>query len=408
VILDRVVERYTRVARPLRIDPNSFCFTAILGVFAGLPPLSIDLSAPTLPLLPAMLSTSETVAGLTLSLFMVGFALGQLAAGGLSDERGRRPVLLYGLSCFALSGLACALAPSGVILVLARLVQGFGAGACSVIAFAMVQDLFEGNVARTKRSYMATIFTATPILAPALGSVLINLFGWRSVHGVLAVLGVIMLLVTWFFVSESRNAASIAHRSAEQTPIRLHHDVQFVRITLANALSYAVIFVYIAGSPMVIIGKLEYPPTVFASVFACTAIALSLGAWTNGRLSRRGVAAAVLIKPAFVGTIAATVLLALAGLTRTTPGLVVLPPLLMAVMFARGILAPNLQHLAIERCGERAGTASAVVGVSQLASAAGASAVVAAMLPAFGLNAVSVAMALLAAAALAAWRWLEP
>ena len=187
---------------------------------------------------------------------------------------------------------------------------------------------------------------------------------------------------------------------------RLYLDIPFLRIAATNALSYGVIFVYIAASPLVIIGELGYSSTVFAGVFACTALALSLGAWTNGRLSRRGIHPAALISPAFIGTVIATVALALAGLTQTIPGYIIVP-LLMAVLFARGILAPNLQHLAIERGQERAGAASALVGVSQLLSGAGASAIVAAMLPAFGLNAVVVAMAALAAAAFVVWLWAE-
>src|SRR4030088_772037 len=117
----------------------------MLGLFAALPALSVDVSAPTLALLPSVLHTSRTLAGLTLSLFMVGFALGQLLGGSLSDDRGRRPVLLGGLVCFTLSAIACAFSRSGAVLALCRLIQGFGAGACFVISFAMVQDLFEGD-----------------------------------------------------------------------------------------------------------------------------------------------------------------------------------------------------------------------------------------------------------------------
>lgn len=390
----------------VRIRPNSLLFTVILGVFAALPPLSIDLSAPTLPLLPAMLGTTETVAGLTLSLFMVGFALGQLGAGVWSDERGRRPILMYGLICFVCSGIACTFAPSGLVLALSRLIQGCGAGACAVIAFAMVQDLFEGDAARTKRSYVATIFAATPILAPAAGTLLVSLFGWRSVHAVLAGLGLLLLMTTWFGVVESRSVRSAASRTNGDTARRLYQDIPFLRVAVANALSYEVIFVYIAASPLVIIENLKYPPAVFASVFACTALALACGAWTNGRLSRRGIGPDALINPAFIGTNIATVALALVSLTQTGPSYIILP-LLMAVLFARGILAPNLQHLAIERGQDRAGRASAWVGVSQLLSGAGASAIVAAMLPAFGLHAVVVAMAVLAVASHAVWRWAD-
>ena len=87
----------------LQISPKSFAFTVLLGLLAALPALSIDVSAPTLALLPTALGTSATLASLTLSLFMVGFALGQLGGGSLSDRYGRRPLLLVGLSCYTLS-----------------------------------------------------------------------------------------------------------------------------------------------------------------------------------------------------------------------------------------------------------------------------------------------------------------
>jgi DHA1 family bicyclomycin/chloramphenicol resistance-like MFS transporter len=389
----------------LRIDPKTFAFTVLLGLFAALPALSIDVSAPTLALLPQALGTSRTVAGLTLSLFMAGFALGQLGGGGLSDGYGRRPVLLSGLGCFSLAGIACTLAFSGVALAVFRLIQGFGAGACSVISFAMVQDLFEGDAARAKRSYMTVIFGVVPILAPALGSLVTGLFGWRAVHALLAVAGGLLLAITWIGLAESRSVRPCAAGREEPSgTVRIWDDSRFVRITLANALSYGAIFAYIAGSPVVIISLMGLSSAVFAAVFACTAAALTAGAWTSGRLSRRGVSAATLVRPGFVAAAIASVALAavsLAGFNRGS----ILVPLLLVVLFTRGVIAPNLQHLAIERQRERAGTASAAVGVSQLLSGALASAAVAVLLPTLGPSAVAIPMALLACAALVAWYW---
>ena len=177
----------------MQIAPKSFAFTVVLGVLAALPALSIDISAPTLALLPQALGTSAILASMTLTLFMVGFALGQFG-GSLSDRLGRRPVLLTGLACYTLAGIACTMSESGGSLAVFRLIQGAGAGACSVLAFTMVQDLFEGNAARSKRSYVTVIFGTVPILAPALGSALTHLAGWRSVHGVLAIAGGALLM----------------------------------------------------------------------------------------------------------------------------------------------------------------------------------------------------------------------
>lgn len=397
--------QYRWARKPLRIAPNSFGFTVLLGLFAALPALSIDVSAPTLPLLPAALGTSKAVAGLTLSLFMVGFAMGQLGGGSLSDRQGRRPALLGGLAGFTIAGIACVMSPSGEILALSRLMQGFCAGVCSVVSFAVVQDLFDGNAARAKRSYVTTIFTAVPIVAPALGSVLTDRFGWRSVHALLAIGGALLFIVTWMGVAESRSPnVVLVPTIGRSNAVRIWKDPPFVCISVANALSYGCIFAYIAGSPVIIIGQMGLSSAVFAGVFALTAIALAAGAWTSGRLSRRGIETTMLLDVSL--PVAAVAALALAAVAVS--GLIkgpILIPLLMVVLFSRGLIAPNLQHLAIERQRERAGAASAAVGVSQLLAGATASAVVAVLLPILGAGAVAYPMAVLATAALIPWRW---
>lgn len=390
-------------------------------MLAALPALSIDISAPTLVLLQTALGTSGVVASLTLSFFMIGFALGQLVGGRSSDRWGRRPVLQVGLVCYSMASVACALSPSGPVLVISRFVQGLGAGACSVLSFAVVQDLFEGDAARTKRSYVTVIFGVVPILAPALGSVLSDLAGWRAIHGVLALLGGSLLVVTWYGVPESRRTKPAISSKADNTHtdttgvsnakstgvVRLRDDFRFVGLALANALSYGCIFAYIAGSPIIIIGQMKHSSTAFAGVFACTAAALTLGAWTSGRLSRRGLGAAALLGPSLAIAAVATLASAMACLAGFTSGAVLLP-LLLVTLFTRGVIAPNLQHLAIERQRDQAGAASAAVGVSQLLSGALASAVVAFLLPNFGASAVAMPMALLAVAALVQWRSIGP
>jgi DHA1 family bicyclomycin/chloramphenicol resistance-like MFS transporter len=389
----------------LRIAPNSFAFTVLLGLLAALPALSIDISAPTLALLPAALGTNQTIAGLTLSLFMAGFALGQFGGGGMSDGFGRRPVLLGGLANFILAGIACALSVSGDVLAISRLIQGFGAGVCSVISFAMVQDLFEGAAARAKRSYVTVIFAGVPMLAPALGSVLTDWFGWRSVHWTLTLAGAVLLIITWAGVGESRPAASrTASRTGRSPAVPLWNDIRFIGIAATNAFSYGAIFVYIAGSPVVVMAQMRHSAEVFAAVFATTAAALASGAWTSGRLSRRGIRAAALVGPSLLIAALAAMALAIASLAGLTSGAIALP-LLVVVLFTRGIIAPNLQQLAIERQHDRAGVASAAVGVSQLLSGALASGVVAFLLQSHGPSAVAVPMALLAATALVTWRW---
>jgi DHA1 family bicyclomycin/chloramphenicol resistance-like MFS transporter len=272
------------------------------------------------------------------------------------------------------------------------------------MSFAMVQDLFEGDDARSKRSFVTVIFGAIPMVAPATGSLLIHWFGWRSVHWVLALGGALLLIITSFGVAESKAANGTTPPQANQNVAKLlWRDSGFVRVALANALSYGAIFAYIAGSPVVIIGQMGLSSVVFAAVFAATAAALTAGAWTSGLLSRTGVGAQALLNRSLTLAAVATVILAAVTLLGVTSGIVLIP-LLLFTLYARGIIAPNLQHIAIERQRAHAGVASAAVGVSQLLAGALASAVVAFLLQSFGPSSVAVIMALLAGGALVTWQ----
>lgn len=392
-----------------RIAPESFLFTILLGVFAGLPALSIDVSAPTLVILPSALGTSTMVAGLTLSLFMLGFAAGQLGGGLLSDRHGRRPVLLFGLCVYAIAGTACAAATSGPGLAAARLMQGVGAGSCSVLALAIVQDLFRGDAARKKRSYITVVFGTVPVLAPALGTWVAQTAGWRAVYIILAAAGLVLLTVVWLWVAESRSSGDRPQRTGA-APVRLDRDRRYLSIVAVNALSYGMLFAYISGAPVVIIGQMGFSPAIYAAVFASTALALSGGAWCSALLSGR-VAAQRLAGPGLAGKAVAALFLAVFSVISirvgAAPGWWVLIAPLLLICFGRGVAAPNLAHLAIGARRSDSGLASAVFGLAQLLSGAAASAVVAALLPSYGLLAVAGPMAAMGFGALALWLRLQ-
>ncbi len=387
-----------------RLSPSSLRFTLLLGLVAGLPALSIDLSAPTLALLPAALNTSVFVAGLSLSLFVLGFGLGQYVGGRSSDQIGRRPVLIIALTVYTLAGACCSIVTNGGELATARLFQGLGAGACSVQAYAMVQDLFVAEAARRKQAYVSVVLTLMPMLAPALGAALIMAFGWRSVHTTMAVGGLGLIAIVVSLVPESRPA----HYRPPTLGLGLGdsrlmlRDPAFSRIVAVNALSYAAIFTYIAGAPVVVIAQFGSSTAVYAAIFASTAAALSGGAMASARLSGR-LDSKRLVWPALLTqAIANAALLGVAVMLPVLNAWFLLPPLLVSC-FARGIVSPNLVHAAISSHREQAGLAAALVGLAQLLTAAIASALLAQLLGTSGAISVALFMAGLTAAAILVW-----
>lgn len=386
------------------IPPASLRYTILLGMIAGLPALSIDLSAPTLSLLPFALETTVFVAGLTLSLFVLGFGIGQFVGGRASDRYGRRPALLTALTVYIFAGLCCSLATSGGALATFRLIQGVGAGACSVQAYAMVQDLFTGDVARRKQSYVSIVLTIMPMLAPALGAGLIILAGWRSVHVSMAIGGLLLAVVVAFRLSETRTPPAIrtTRGLGFAASGQMLRDDGFRRISMVNALSYASIFAYIAGAPVVVISQLGFSTAVYAAVFASTAGALSAGAFVSARLVRR-LNSRGLVWPALLIQAAANFSLVGAALALPTLGpWLLLPPLLIGC-FVRGIISPNLVYLAISSHRDQAGLAAALVGLTQLVAASASSALLARLLEFHGAISVALTMAALSLFAVLLW-----
>ena len=384
-------------------QPGGLGLTILLGLLAAIPPLSIDVSIPAVLAIQRDLGASVRMVGFTITMFMAGFAAGQLVAGPLSDRFGRRPVLMLGLSTYVLAGLGCVVARSGEQLVAWRLVQGAAAGSCAVMAFAIIRDLFEGDAARSKRSYVTVIFGLAPMVAPALGVAVLEAVGWRSIFVLLAGGGLVLLTIVAATLPESRPAQSTAlSRPVAALYAAVLSDGRFVCLAMINALSYGAVFAYIAGSSEVLIGSLGLSAPAYAAFFACTAASLTAGAWVSGRSAGLGIGPSALLWSGFAAAAgSATVLSLLIG--NGILALPVLAPLLLLSLFCRGLVAPTVQHLALDPLRQSAGTAAAAVGVIQILSGAASSAVVAVLLPRFGPLAMTGAMAALGTAALVFW-----
>ncbi|HEX6039892.1 multidrug effflux MFS transporter [Longimicrobium sp.] len=342
----------------------------LLAALTGLTALSIDMSLPAMPQLQRTFGAGVGAVQLTLSLFLAGFAAGQLVCGVVADRIGRRPVLLAGLALFTAAGIACALSPSLPVLVGARLVQGLGASVGPILARAIVRDCFASREASGVLSQITQVMIAAPIVAPTAGSLLLTAFDWLAIFLVLGAAGLVLWLVAWRGLRETLPAAV---RHGERVPllrsyaaVLTHRDS--LRHGLTTCFSYGGMFAYISGSPFVLIDALGVPRTLFGVLFALPALALMVGATLNRRLVTR-MDPALLLRRGVLAVFGAGLALAVLAWLDIggVPGVMV--PM-MAYMLGLGLVQPNATAAALAPHGRAAGVTSSLIGSAQTAAGA--------------------------------------
>jgi DHA1 family bicyclomycin/chloramphenicol resistance-like MFS transporter len=252
--------------------------------------LSIDMTLPSLPATAQAFGTSAATVQLTITLFLAAFALAQLVHGPLSDRLGRRRVVLGGLAVHAIGGLACWAAPSAGLLVAARVLQAVGAGSGPVVGRAVIRDLYQPARAARVLGYMGTAQALTPILAPIVGGVVHQAFGWRAVYLVLALCGATFFGLAAWLVPETnrlRDPHALRPGTLATNAADLLGDRTFLGYVLVAALMFGGQFAFISGSAFVLIEVLNVAPDVYGLCFGLVAFGLMTGSFLVARLTPR-------------------------------------------------------------------------------------------------------------------------
>ncbi len=371
--------------------------TLILGALSALGPLSIDTALPAFPSIARSLGATIPAVQLTLAAYLAGIVAGQLVHGPLSDRLGRRPPLLAGLGLYALASLAAALAPTLAFLWGARFAQGLGACAVIVVSRAVVRDRCSERESAALYSSRMLVSGAAPVLAPVLGGQIVASFGWRAIFVFLAAAGLVLALLVARSLPES--LAERARRGGMRDALRgataAFRDRRFVRLSLVGGASEAALFAGLSASPYVFIERFGMSPERFGLIGAANAIGLVGATLLNRRLVRAlGVSRA--LRAGTAAAVFSYAALALAALADAG-AVAVLAPMVVGVS-TLGIVLPGATAAAMDARGERAGSASAVLGILQ--STSGVLASTAVSLLANG-TAVPMALAMLACGAVA-------
>ena len=349
----------------------------LLGALTAIGPASIDMYLPSLPSIGTDLTAATRDVQLTLAVYFIGLAVGQLLYGPISDRMGRKKPMLVGLGLFTLASFGCAFAPNIWALVAFRFLQAMGGCAAMVIARAVVRDVFPVQDAARVFSLMTLVSGVAPILAPMVGAAILTFSGWRAIFLALAALGGGLLLAASLGLRETRaaEAQSDPQAGSLREDLRvLLRDRHFLGFVLAGSTAQAGMFAYISGSPYVLIELHHVSATTYSWIFGANSLGLITAAQINGWLLRTRAPRALLrismLAPAFFGLVlAGTVATGFGGLWG------ILVPL-FGYVASLGFVMPNSTATALESHGRRAGFASAVMGSLQFGLAAIASAMI--------------------------------
>ena len=338
----------------------------ILGALTAIGPIATDIYLPAFPALAAEFGTGAAAVQRTLAASFLGMALGQAFYGPLSDRFGRRLPLGISMGLFALASVGCALAGGIAGLTGLRLLQALGGCAGLVIGRAVVRDLTEGPAMLRLMAQLMLVFALAPILGPLLGGWLLMQLGWRAIFWALAGYGVGVVLAVALLLPESlpperrqRGGAAEALR----TYLRLLRDRRFLGQVLGVALPMGGLFAYIAGSPFVFMGLHGVAPERYGVFFGANAAGIMGVSQLVGRLAHRIPPARML--PVAQGVAAAAGLALLLVAATGWGGFPALVAALFAYVASLGGILPISTTLAMGGQGRVAGSASAVIGMTQ-------------------------------------------
>ena len=343
----------------------------LISALVMLGPFTNNIMVPSLTSLATEMQTGFGDAQSILSIFMVGFAAGQLFVGPMSDRFGRKPVLTVSLVLYIAASVLCAFAPDLYSLCAARLVQALGVSATLSVGRAIVRDSFASDKMAQVYAYVGTALALGPIVGPIFGGFIEVAAGWRSVFFFLAGVGALMLVIIVFLLRETNlHLNRVATRPSRLVAnyATLLSTRLYMGYVLCNAVCYGGIFAFTSCSAYILIGLLKVSPDVFGALYAITVGAYGVGTLVASQITRRVGIKRMIVYGGLIMTIFGEVLVILPMAGYFSIWTVVIP--FAGFAFGTGFVFPSGQAGGISPYSKMAGAASSMLSCLQMSTAA--------------------------------------
>jgi len=363
------------------LRPDTFALTLLLASLTALGPMSSDMYVPSLPDIGHSLHVPIAQVQLTISSYLVGFAMGQIIYGPISDRLGRKPVLLVAIVIYGLGSVLCATTRSIDALIAARFVQALGGAGAIVLARAVVRDLYSGVRAGRELSLMGSIQAFAPIAAPLIGGILQTVFGWHASFILLVIVSIASGTLTARLLPET-----LCKRTTEPLSLAtmgnlygsvLSHRSFLAHLTIMTT-TFVGLYAWVSGASVVIQGVYGLSPLAFGMTYAVGSLGYMLGTNIAVRIVMRlglgpmiGIGTAIMAAGGLL--MAAVVAFGLTSVTWLVGSMTV-------YLAGMGLAMPQTMAAALTPFPDRAGTASSLLGFSQQSCGAIAAAAIGAYL----------------------------
>lgn len=271
-----------------RFNKRSPIFIIILGSLTAIGALSIDMFLPGLPDIRQDFQTTTSNAQLTLSMFMIGLAFGNLFAGPISDSTGRKKPLIIAMIIFTLASLGIVFIHNIWLMVALRFLQGVTGGAAAVISRAIASDMYSGNELTKFMALLMLVNGIAPVVAPTIGGIILNYSVWRMVFVILTIFGFVMVIGSLLKVPESLTVTNRESSSGLKTMFKnfkiLLKTPRFVLPMLIQGMTFVILFTYISASPFIIQKIYGMTAIQFSWMFAGIGITLIISSQLTGYL----------------------------------------------------------------------------------------------------------------------------